>query len=213
MAVNTNKKFCYRITHRDNLLHLLKHGLLNKHHADADEDFVSIGNLEIIDVRSSTEVKLKGYGNIGDYVPFYFTPRSIMLYNIITGYYAPKVPKRDKEEIIVIRCLIDNLIKEPKWFFTNGQANDGETAHFNDLSDLEKIDWNSIQQSNFSKSDGDYDRQRRYQAEFLVHNLVPVKRIESICVYNDAMKKWAEQNINKLGLEIPTHINKPYFFD
>ncbi len=136
-----------------------------------------------------------------------------MLYNIITGYYAPKVQKRGKEEIIVIRCLIETLAKQPQWFFTDGQANDGETTHYNDLAYLNKIDWDCIQQSNFSKLDDDYDRPRRYQAEFLVHNSVPVECVESICVYNETMKKWAEQKIKEAGLEIPIHIYKPYFFD
>ncbi len=213
MLINRDKNFCYRITHRDNLTHLLKYGMVNKHHKKASADFVAIGNLEIIDVRSSTEVNIDGYGNLGEYVPFYFTPRSIMLFNIISGYYAPKVPKRNKEEIVVIRCLTETLAKQPKWFFTDGQANDGESKHYNDLRYLETIDWDCIQQSIFSKSDGDYDRQRRYQAEFLVHQYIPVDCIESICVCNEAMQSWVNEKIKGAGLEIPTHIHKPYFFD
>lgn len=213
MLINKNKKYCYRIIHRDNLGHILKNGIVNKHHKDADGNFVSIGNVEIIDVRSSTQVKIDGYGNIGEYVPFYYTPRSIMFFNIVTGYYAPKVPKRSKDEIIVIRCLIEKLVEEPKWFFTDGQANDGETTHYNDLRHLNNIDWECIQQSNFNKSDGDYDRQRRYQAEFLIYDSVPVECIESISVYNETMKLRVIKEIKEAMLEIPVHIHKPYFFD
>jgi len=213
MLINRDKSFCFRITHRDNLNHVLRHGLVNKHHENADKNFVAIGNFEIIDVRSGTEAGLPGYGNIGEYVPFYFTPRSIMLYNIVTGYYAPKVPKRSKDEIIVIRCRIEDLVKGSQWFFTDGQANDGETTHYNDLKHLAQIDWECIQHGDFSKSDGDYDRQRRYQAEFLVHDSVPVEHIESICVYSQEMKNWAEQKINVAGLKIPVYIHQPYFFD
>ncbi len=211
--INVNKAFCFRITHRDNLPHILTHGVLTKNHPNADPNFVSIGNLEIIDVRSTTSVRIQGLGNIGDYVPFYFTPRSLMLFNIITGYYAPKFPRRKKEEIIVIRCLIQDLAKRPKWFFTDGQANDGETSHFSDINKLDKIDWTSIQNSKFSKSDGDYDRQRRYQAEFLVHESVPTNLIEAICVYNESMAVWVKSLISQAGLNIPVHIHKPYFFD
>ncbi|HEY1056367.1 MAG TPA: DUF4433 domain-containing protein [Emticicia sp.] len=213
MMINKNRAFCYRIIHRDNLDHLLDNGILNKHHRNIDINFVTIGNLEIIDVRSTTAVRLNGYGCISEYVPFYFTPRSIMLYNIVTGYYAPKVPKRNKDEIIVIRCLIEDLVKCPEWFFTDGQANDGESIHYNDLAHLDQIDWNCIQNGNFSKSDGDYDRQRRYQAEFLVRDSVPIECVESISVYNDTLKDWAENKIKKFGLKIPVHIRKPYFFD
>jgi hypothetical protein len=213
MIINQNKSFCYRITHRDNLMHLLQHGLICKDHINASSEFVQIGNNEIIDVRSLTPVAIAGYGNIGEYVPFYFTSRSTMLFNILTGYYHPFVPKREKDEIIIIRCRIADLAKLPRWFFTNGQANDYETTHFNDLKNLDKIDWDSIQNSIFTKSDGDYDRPRRYQAEFLVHSEIPIQYVESFSVYNQEMKSWVENKIMGSGLEIPVHIHKPYFFD
>jgi len=210
--INKDKNFCYRIIHRDNLRHCLAHGLLCKNHENSSRSFVTIGNKEIIDVRSTTSVYLKGFGTIGEYVPFYFTAKSIMLYNIVTGYRAPVVPKRQREEIVVIRCLIHNLSTLDRWFFTNGQANDSETYHYSDLKYLSEIDWNCIQNSDFSKSDGDYDRPRRYQAEFLVQNSVPVDYIESICVFNDNMKEWAENEIKELDLAIPVYIQPPYFF-
>jgi len=213
MVFNSTKNFCFRIIHRDNLVHVLQHGLVTKHHPLADPVFVSIGNPEIIDVRDTTAVKFAGYGNIGDYVPFYFTPRSIMLYNIITGYYAPKVLQRSKAEIVVIRCKIDVLAKLPQWFFTNGQANDDETDHFNDIAMLDQIDWTSIQGSNFMNSIEDYDRSRRYQAEFLVRDIVPVEFIESIIVYNEDMLANVLQLVAIAGLKIPVHIHKPYLFD
>ena len=213
MIINKDKSFCFRITHRDNLVHILTNGIVNKYHKKNDGAFVSIGNPEIIDVRSSTRVNLNDYGCVGEYVPFYFTPRSIMLYNIVTGYQAPKVRLRSKDEIIVIRCLIAKLAEQPKWFFTDGQANDGESIHYNDLKYLNKIDWNCIQKSDFSKTDGDYDRQRRYQAEFLVHEFVPVLSIESICVYNEQMKESTEDILTAMDLKIPVYIYKNYFFD
>jgi hypothetical protein len=211
--VNQNRTFCYRITHRDNLAHILKHGLVNKNHINADPNFVAIGNPEIIDVRSTTLVNLEGYGYIGEYVPFYFTPRSIMLFNIVTGYYAPKVLRRAKEEILVLRCLIEVLVQKNRWFFTNGQANDEETSHYNQLHYLDKLDWECIQNSNFSKSDGDYDRQRRYQAEFLVYDALDVSSIEAICVYSEKMKLWAQKQVNDAGKMINILVHKPYFFD
>lgn len=213
MIINKNRNFCYRITHRDNFAHLLKCGLVHKNHVKADANFIAIGNSEIIDVRGTTNVKIAGYGNIGDYVPFYFTTRSLMLYNIVTGYYAPKVPRREKNEIIALRFQLSRLIKEPQWFFTDGQANDGESKHYNDLRNLNQIDWECIQHSNFGKSDGDYDRQRRYQAEFLVYEQVPTTCIESVNVYTAEMQKWAEKEISKAGLKIPVNVQKYYFFD
>lgn len=212
MIINKNKVYCYRITHRDNLRHILSDGLVNKNHDHASPDFVTIGNPEIIDVRSMTLVELDNYGYLGEYIPFYFTPRSIMLYNIITGYYQPRVPQRSREEIIVIRCRMETLAEQPKWFFTDGQANDGESGHYADLKELNKVDWDCIQNSQFSKKPDDYDRPRRYQAEFLVKDIVPVECFESVCVYSKKMQLWAQTEVNAAGKMLKVNVEPEYFF-
>jgi hypothetical protein len=214
MVINKEKKYCYRITHIQNLPLILDNGIVNKKHPDADGNFIEIGNREIIDVRSTTPVRIEGYGMIGDYVPFYFTPKSMMLYNIITGYRAPVVPKRNRNEILVVRCLISELAKLKKWFFTDGQANikDGSVKHYNSLSDLGEVDWESIQQSNFSKSDGDFDRPRRYQAEFLVHSKVPLKCIESLNVFNQSAADYVNGILKENNINLAVNIQRQYFF-
>jgi hypothetical protein len=210
--INKNRRFCYRITHINNLPLLLQNGIVNKHHPNANGDYVEIGNPEIIDVRSTSPVKIQGYGMIGDYVPFYFTPKSIMLYNIITGYWHPLVPRRNRSEILVIRCLIDDMINLPRWFFTDGQGNDMASGHYNDLEELDAIDWHCIQNSDFTKSDGDFDRPRRYQAEFLVHHEVPIDSIESLNVYNQQAADVVNDILNENNINLAVNIQPQYFF-
>lgn len=212
MIINKNKNFCYRITHIQNLPLILQNGIVGKNHAAASKTFIEIGNPEIIDVRSTTTVNIKGYGMIGDYVPFYFTPKSIMLFNIITGYQAPVVPKQNKEDILVIRCLVQKLVGLPQWFFTDGQANKSFTKHFNNLADYNKIDWVSIQNSNFKNDADDPDRSRKYQAEFLVHSAVPVACIESLNVYNKTAKNYVVEQLKQNNINLAVNIQPQYFF-
>jgi hypothetical protein len=215
MAVlNKHKNFCYRIYHIQNLKHILENGLCSKHHPAASPGFIAIGNPSIISTRDLTPVKIMGYGNIGEYIPFYFTPRSMMLFNIITGYQAPLVPKLNKEEIIVVRCLIENLSKANRFFFTDGQANViAITNHYHSLEQLDKIDWDIIQHGDFKKSAADSDKQRRYQAEFLVHHHVSASLIESIHVYNNKAATFAQAEMAKTDKLIPIKIHPLYFFD
>lgn len=213
MLINPDKRYCYRICHIDNLRHLLNVGMCSKYHPLADPNFVRIGNIEIINARDTTDVQIAGYGKVGEYVPFYFTPRSIMLYNIVTGHRAPKVPKVPRENILVIRCLIEQLAKCGRYFFTDGQANvSNGTNHFHDLKDLDKIDWAIIQTSSFSKSTDDLDRARRYQAEFLVHDHVPVSAVESIVVYNKFAQARVEAQLKELQKDLSVQIIRNYFF-
>ena len=211
MLINKHKKYCYRISHIKNLPKILEVGLCTKSHPLASPNYIRIGNPEIINSRNSTKVRLANFGNIGDYVPFYFTPRSIMLYNIVTGYYGSLVPKVDRKDIIIIRCEINKLSKVNRFFFTDGQANDAFTKHYSDLSQLDQLDWKIIQNSEFSKSSDDFDRARRYQAEFLVYNEVPVEAIESILVYNEGTAKFVQNELLRSGVSLPIHIH-PYSF-
>lgn len=195
LIINETKEYCYRICHIGNLLHILSSGLCTKQHPYADPNYRQIGNPVIIGVRDDTQVNYNGYGKIGDYVPFYFTPRSIMQYNIITGYWEPEVPKLHQQYLLVIQCRINVLAGLERYFFTDGQANSKFSRHFTDLNSINEIDWLSIQHSNFGKSDGDSDRLRRYQAEFLVHYHVPVDCINSLFVYNEKAATFVNEQL------------------
>lgn len=213
VLINQRREYCYRICHIRNLPHILASGLCTKHHPDADPNFIPIGNPGIIGVRDDTRVKFRGYGNIGDYVPFYFTPRSIMQYNIVTGYWEPEVPKLHPQYLLVIQCCIEALASLERYFFTDGQANAALTAHYTDLQHLREIDWPNIQHSRFHKSDGDFDRPRRYQAEFLVHHHVPVISINALFVYNEKAATFVNQKLAEAENDsLHVHVKPELFF-
>ena len=102
-------------------------------------------------------------------------------------------------------------IGQHRFFFTDGQANDAFTKHYSDLSQLNQVDWKIIQNSEFSKSSDDFDRARRYQAEFLVYYEVPVEAIESILVYNEGTAKFVRNELLQAGVSLSIHIH-PYSF-
>jgi len=212
MTINQSKQFCYRIAHIDNLPLILRDGLVSKKQINYNDQYINIGNPSIIDVRSTTEVKLPDYHTIGDYVPFYFTPKSIMLLNIQTGYQSPLVIKRHPSEIIVLRCRIKKLIELPKWFFTNGQANTFITEHYNDIKFLDQIDWITIQNCDFKKTLADNDKPRRYQAEFLVQNHVPIEYIDSIYTYDEVAKNRVCKALEEYKKELIVGVQKLYYF-
>ncbi len=108
--------------------------------------------------------------------------------------------------------MIEKLCELPQWFFTSGQGNDMASKHYNTLADLNQIDWECIQQSNFSKSDGDFDRPRRYQAEFLVFNEVPLNKIESLNVYDQNAANIVKGLLNENNVNLAVNIQSQYFF-
>ncbi len=60
-------------------------GLYSKNSAPEDPGRVIIGNKEIIGERDTRIVKCYPETVVNDYVPFYFSVRTPMLFNIITG--------------------------------------------------------------------------------------------------------------------------------
>jgi hypothetical protein len=93
--LNPEKALIFRITHRDNVPWILTHGMHARNGALADPKFRPIGNPELILKRSIRPVPAGPGGTLGDYIPFYFTPFSMMLMNVITGFHGvPQAPKR-----------------------------------------------------------------------------------------------------------------------
>lgn len=215
MPIDVNKIWVFRIIPFKNLENNLRHGLHSKNADKKHAEFISIGSEEVIKRRDTTIVKCFEDTVVNDYVPFYFSVRTPMLYNVITGHGVPKFPQ---EEIIYLCCkLTDLATDEFQWCYTNGNAATKITRFFRKLSGIEeKIDWRSIRSTDFrdDNEDGDEDRGRKKHAEFLVKDYVPAKYIKRIVVLNEAKKKQVEKIIEKLDLEIEVFINpeKKFYF-
>lgn len=207
MPVNVNTTRVYRIIPVQNLVHILKNGLYCKNAGNTDPDYVAIGSQEVISRRDNVKVKCYDNTVVNDYVPFYFSVRTPMLFNIHTGRGVPPFPQ---EEIIYLCFKLADLATENfQWCFTNGNAATAITKFFNRLDDLDQLDWHSIATTDFRDQnvDGDEDRVRKKHSEFLVKTHVPVKYLTDIVTLNQIVKERVESIIAECNLEIPVHIN------
>ena len=82
LQLNPEEALIFRIVHRDNLPWILDHGLHARNSHMPDPNFRAIGNADLIDKRATRPVPVPPGGVLSDYVPFYFTPHSIMMFNI-----------------------------------------------------------------------------------------------------------------------------------
>ncbi len=98
--INPNRALIFRITHIANLPWLLDHGLHCRNSAEFDPNFINIGNPDLIARRQLRHVPVPPGGTLSDYVPFYFTPYSLMLFNIKTGYGG--VPRQPNDHIVIL---------------------------------------------------------------------------------------------------------------
>ena len=173
----------FRILHRNNLPRLLENGCVCKNDAQA-RTYVEIGNQELIAKRQERTVPGQFGGTLSDYVPFYFTPYSPMLYNIKTGY---GVPKQEMKDILIVQSNLHHLKENGIPFVFSDRHAYLKTAHFSgDLKDLDRIAWKALQDRDFSRSDT--DRFEKYQAEALVYKNVPLSALLTVMCHNDSVR-------------------------
>lgn len=206
-AIDINNLRVYRIVHIQNLSHVLENGLFSKNNAPTDRHYVNIGNKEIIDERDKRTVPCFPRTVVNDYVPFYFSVRTPMLFNIHTGRVTPEI---QQEDIIYLCCKFNTLATENfQWCFTDGNAAKKITQFYNNVKDISCLDWKSIKTKDFryNNDDGDTDRVRKKHAEFLVKDHVPPEYIKAIVVLNDVKQQKVEKVLTQLRLKFSIYVN------
>jgi len=213
MPIDIDKIWVFRIVPIQNLECILRDGLHCKNAGKKDKGYVTIGSKEIITQRDTRIVKCFPETVVNDYVPFYFSVRTPMLFNIKTGVGVPAFPQKD---IIYLCCKLNELATEDfQWCYTNGNAAKAISKFFKKLNDIEnKIDWRSVKTTDFrdENADGDEDRIRKKHAEFLVKGHVPVNYIKGIAVINQSMKEKVEAILEDFDLNIDVKIKTEYYF-
>jgi hypothetical protein len=89
-----------------------------------------------------------------------------------------------------------------KFVFTDGHGLAKFTQWFDDLADLERIDWNIVKARYWKDTPDDSDRQRRKQAEFLVHRFCDWSLIHEIAVINQNMKDRVENILSEFARKL-----------
>jgi hypothetical protein len=201
----------FRITHVDNVPWILRHGLHCKSSEVADPNFVPIGMPELIEKRTTRDVPIEPGGTLGDYVPFYFTPASVMLLNIKTGFNG--VIKRPNAEIAIMVSSLHKLSEVGVPFvFTNGHAYMQESDYFDKLADVHKIDWDLLRRRDFKRDPEDPGKLGRYQAEALAHRHVPVSALLGIVCYDQAAKAKLDGDVRRCGLGMEIRAIQGWYF-
>lgn len=209
--LNPDKALIFRIVHRDNVPWILDHGLYCRTSNICDPDYVSIGNPDLIDRRGHRDVKIDPFGTLSDYVPFYFTPYSPMLYNIKTGYNG--ITPRSNAEIVILVSSLHKLRELGlRFVFTNRHAYLRTAEFFNDPGQLDRIDWSLLQSRDFKRAPDDPDKFARYEAEALVHRHLPLAALIGAACYNMAVKTQIDELLAARGLTLDVRVLPGWYF-
>lgn len=173
----------YHITHIDNLPSIIDAGGLwcDAEVADGRVEATGIAHQHIKNRRTNRIVPIPPGGALCDYVPFYFAPRSPMLYSIHHGFVAGYHGGQDN--ILHLVAQVDDIVQMGLPFvFSDGHAEIAISRIYNDLAYLDEIDWDLMNATWWNDTQEYPDRKRKRQAEFLVHRFFPWQLITKIGV-------------------------------
>lgn len=185
----------FRFLHVDNLSTCLRRGAVHAPNFTPNDGlpYKTIHNLDIQQQRKITRIPCGAGGVIHDYVSFYFGYLSPMLLQLKTGQVAGY---EEGQEPLVYLVSTAQIVAnhEVEFAFSDGHGIAFNTGWYNDLRDLDKVDWDMVY-ARFWAADyeRDIDRQRRKQAEFLVHKQCDWGLIQEVGVLNQPMKERVEE--------------------
>jgi hypothetical protein len=180
----------FHITHIRNLISITaQNGLCcDLLTAERGLDPVGIAHRHIKERRARRQVTAAVQGTLADYVPFYFAPRSPMLYSINRG--AVEGYTEGQQPIVHLVASAERVVQERLPFaFTDGHAEMVISRFFDDLRWLDQVDWPLMRATYWNDTPADGDRKRRRQAEFLVHRFFPWALVEEIGVQTEQMAR------------------------
>jgi hypothetical protein len=200
------KIWLYRITHLNNLKHILQYGFVTSQSPNANPHFVEIGDNTLIKYRKDLDAPDPPGGKLSDYIPFYLGPRSPMLYQIATGFEG--IRQFHQENIIYLITSLDSIkAHDLTYFFTDGHARSLTSSKYTDDKDFELLDWKTIYDTFWKNDDTDLRRKEKKQAELLIKDHLPLSCVEHICVFNEAAKQNVLNLLQIANIEIQVRVS------
>ncbi len=183
MPVPANPKI-YHITHLDRLPSVVAEQALL---CDAEVVRRSLGGTRIgmtsIKKRRLEELRLSSHPDllVGSCVPFYFCPRSVMLYLIYCGNDPDLAYRQGQQPILHLEADLRQTVawanqQRVRWAFTLSNAGARYFEDRCDLQHLAEIDWNAVEATDWRSC------KEGKQAEFLIEQRFPWELVSRIGV-------------------------------
>ncbi len=181
----------YHITHVDNLPGIVAEcGLLSEAALAARAGQVHVIGMSSIKLRRLNELEVPCYvgTKVGDYVPFYFCPRSVMLYVIHCANHQELTYRGGQDPIIHLEADLHNVVQWAthngvRWAFSLSNAGAYYTEFRAVVAHLNQLDWVAIATLDFRQQNVKEGK----QAEFLVHGRFPFSLVSYIGVRSTAI--------------------------
>ena len=148
---------------------------------------------------------------VGDCVPFYFCPRSVMLY-VIHRKSNPDLPYRGGQKPIVhLEADLYETVEWAKragcrWAFTTSSAASRHFVDHSDLGHLNQLDWSAIHATDWKEV------RAEKQAEFLVERFFPWGLISRIGCLSRATERLVSAAVMASDVRPPVQVMRAWYY-
>lgn len=184
-GVPANPAICH-ITHLDNLAQIVSGGILWSDAQRLARDITcALVGMSSIKRRRLTVLQVKCHPGtmVGEYVPFYFCPRSVMLYLLHRGNHLELDYHEGQRPLLHLQADLRRSVdwaeaEGRRWAFSDCNAGAGYADFFDSLDDLDEVNWGAVAATDWR----DPRIKEGKQAEFLVYESFPWGLVEHIGV-------------------------------
>lgn len=215
MSVPPARPRIYHITHVDNLASIIAaEGLISDAAMVARGGPATvIGMSTIKQRRLRLPVDCHPGDCVGDYVPFYFCPRSIMLFVIHRANHVELAYRGGQEPIIHLESDLHEVVEwadanDRRWAFSLSNAGAVYAPFRKRLDDLLEIDWEAVAARDFRAP----AIKEGKQAEFLVHGDLPWTLVSRIGVRSTAIRARVTQALQGLAHRPPVEVLPDWYY-
>jgi hypothetical protein len=205
----------YHITHIDNVPSILAADGLSSdsgmHHYAGSH--TQIGMQVIKQRRLALPVKCHKGDHVGEYVPFYFCPRSIMLYL----FYAANHPELSyfggQEPIVHLEADLYEAIEwantnDRRWAFTLSNAGSAYAEFRASVDQFDEVNWTAVAATDFRNP----DIKEGKQAEFLMQGFFPWTLVQRIGVHSPQMHSRVLRSVAGASHRPPVEVRPDWYY-
>ncbi len=213
MAVPAQLKL-YHILHMDRLPSIIADGHLWSDAKMADR-LGSGTNIGISDIKNRRlhELNLNSYPGlyVGACVPFYFCPRSVMLYLLYQANHHDLVYRGGQGPIVHLVVDLYQTVswaqdQQKRWAFTLSNAGSRYFEDRNDLNQLSEVNWPAVQARDWQSC------KEGKQAEFLLEHACPWHLVEHIGVHSQAVYTQVAQTLAAAAHRPQMEIRRDWYY-
>ena len=170
-----------------------------------------IGMSDIKRRRLTNSLSSRAGLSVGNCVPFYFCPRSVMLYVIYRANHLSLDYRGGQGPIVHLQADLHETIawadeNELRWAFTLSNAGSSYFQDYCDVAQLDKIDWNAVRATQWS------DRREEKQAEFLVERSFAWTLVERIGVHSVRVGQQVQEAMRGADHQPPVERRRSWYY-